>query len=49
MTARLHHLPNGLAIIVDPLPGAQSAAVGLYAAVGSRSEPDCKGGLAHLV
>ena len=49
MTARLHHLPNGLAIIVDPMPGAQSAAVGLYAAVGSRSEPDGKGGLAHMV
>ena len=49
MTARLHHLPNGLAIIVDPMPGAQSAAVGLYAAVGSRSEPEGKGGLAHMV
>jgi predicted Zn-dependent peptidase len=49
MSARLHQLPNGLAAIVDPLPGAQSAAVGLYAAVGSRSEPDGKGGLAHMV
>ena len=49
MSARLHRLANGLSIIVDPMPGAQSAAVGLYAAVGSRSEPDGKGGLAHMV
>jgi predicted Zn-dependent peptidase len=31
------------------MPGAQSAAIGLHAFVGSRSEPDGKGGLAHLV
>jgi predicted Zn-dependent peptidase len=31
------------------MPGAQSAAIGLYAGVGSRSEADGKGGLAHLV
>jgi predicted Zn-dependent peptidase len=31
------------------MPGAQSAAIGLHAFVGSRSEADGKGGLAHLV
>ena len=31
------------------MPHAQSASVGLYAAVGSRSEADGRGGLAHLV
>ena len=49
MSARLHRLANGLSIIVDPMAGAQSAAVGLYAAVGSRAESDGKGGLAHMV
>ena len=49
MSARLHRLTNGLSIIIDPMSGAQSAAVGLYAAVGSRAEPDGKGGLAHMV
>lgn len=49
MTAQLHTLANGLSLIVDPMPGAQSAAVGLYAAVGSRAEPDGRGGLAHMV
>lgn len=49
MSARLHTLPNGFTLIVDPVPGAQSAAVGVYAGVGSRSEVEGKGGLAHLV
>jgi predicted Zn-dependent peptidase len=49
MSAALHRLSNGMAVIADPMPGAQSAAVGLYAAVGSRFEPDGKGGLAHMV
>src|SRR5256714_15656266 len=31
------------------MPGAQSVAIGLYASVGSRSEPERLGGLAHLV
>jgi predicted Zn-dependent peptidase len=49
MTAELHRLPNGLAVAVDPLPGAESVAIGLYAMVGSRSEPEHLSGLAHVV
>lgn len=49
MSAALHRLANGLNVAVDPLPGAQSAAIGLYAAVGSRHEDEGLGGLAHLV
>ncbi|WP_114227625.1 MULTISPECIES: M16 family metallopeptidase [Sphingomonas] len=49
MSASLHRLANGMAVVADPMPGAQSAAVGLYAAVGSRFEPVGKGGLAHMV
>ena len=49
MTAALHRLPNKLTVAVDPMPGAQSAAIGLYAMVGSRSEPDHLNGLAHVV
>ncbi len=44
-----HVLRNGLIVAADPLPGAESMAVGVYARVGSRSEPDQLGGLAHLV
>jgi predicted Zn-dependent peptidase len=45
----LHRLSNGLTIAVDPVPGAESAVLGLYAMVGSRSEPEHLNGLAHLV
>ena len=47
--AELTRLNNGLTVAIDPMPGAQSAAIGLHAFVGSRSEADGKGGLAHLV
>ncbi|MEO7258084.1 MAG: insulinase family protein, partial [Luteimonas sp.] len=49
MTAELHQLANGISVAVDPLPGAESVALGLYAKVGSRSEPAHRSGLAHLV
>jgi predicted Zn-dependent peptidase len=49
MTASLHRLSNGMTIAVDPMPAAQSAAIGLYAMVGSRSEPEHLSGLAHVV
>lgn len=49
MTGSMHVLSNGLTVAVDPLPGAESAAVGLYAMVGSRSEPEHLSGLAHVV
>jgi predicted Zn-dependent peptidase len=47
--AELTRLANGLTVAIDPMPGAQSAAIGLHAFIGSRSEPEGKGGLAHLV
>ena len=49
MTARLHHLANGLTVAIDPMPGVETLAVGLYADVGSRSEPAHLTGLAHMV
>jgi predicted Zn-dependent peptidase len=47
--AELTRLANGVTVAIDPMAGAQSASIGVYAAVGSRSEPDGKGGLAHMV
>jgi predicted Zn-dependent peptidase len=47
--AELTRLANGVTVAIDPMAEAQSAAIGLHAFVGSRSEPDGKGGLAHLV
>ena len=49
MSGEQHTLGNGVTVAVDPLPGAESVALGLYASVGSRSEPARLGGLAHLV
>lgn len=49
MTGERHVLPNGLTVAVDPLAGAESVALGVYASVGSRSEPESLSGLAHLV
>ena len=49
MSASMHILSNGVTVAVDPMVGAESVAVGLYAKVGSRSEPEHLGGLAHLV
>src|SRR6476646_366956 len=49
MSGETHVLPNGLTVAVDPLPGAESVVLGLYASVGSRSEPAALSGLSHLV
>ena len=49
MSGSMHVLPNGLTVAVDPIQGAESVAIGLYASVGSRSEPENLSGLAHLV
>ena len=40
--AELTRLANGVTVAIDPMDGAQSASIGLYAAVGSRSEADGK-------
>jgi predicted Zn-dependent peptidase len=49
MSGELHRLANGLTVAVDPIAGAESIALGIYAQVGSRSEPAHLSGLAHLV
>ena len=48
MSAQLTRIANGVTVAIDAMPDAQSASIGLYAAVGSRSEPKGLGGLAHL-
>ena len=45
----MHVLANGLTVAVDPIPTAESEVIGLYAMVGSRSEPEHLNGLAHVV
>lgn len=42
-------LANGLTVITVPLPGIETAAVGLHFDSGSRHEPDAVNGVAHMV
>jgi predicted Zn-dependent peptidase len=49
MSARLHRLPNGLIVAIEPMAEVETLAVGLYADVGARSEPAGLSGLAHMV
>jgi predicted Zn-dependent peptidase len=45
---RLTTLPSGLRVASHSMPGLQTAAVGLFAEVGSRDEPEALNGIAHL-
>jgi len=49
VTARIHRLSNGVTVAVEPMAGVETVAAGLYADVGSRSEPEGLSGLAHMV
>lgn len=44
-----HQLPSGLSLLVEPMPGANSVALGIWFRAGGRDDPADKCGLAHLV
>ncbi len=44
-----HRLPSGLQLLVEPMPGMRSVALGIWVRAGSRDDPPGKGGLAHLL
>lgn len=49
MTPDLITLPNGIRIVIDPMPGLLSAAVGVYARAGTIDEQREENGAAHLL
>jgi predicted Zn-dependent peptidase len=49
MTPDLLTLPNGVRIVIDPMPGLLSAAVGVYARAGAIDENREENGVAHLL
>jgi predicted Zn-dependent peptidase len=49
MTIRISTLDNGLRVVTDTLPDAESVVVGVWVGVGTRHEPDAANGVAHLV
>ncbi|MDG4648589.1 pitrilysin family protein [Roseibacterium sp. SDUM158017] len=49
MSVELHTLSNGLRIVVEPMPGLQSASVGLWVGAGGRHERAEQNGIAHFL
>ena len=49
MTARLHRLTNGVRVVVDPMPGLESAALCVVTGAGARCEPAEQNGWSHLL
>ncbi len=47
--ASLHHLPNGLQIVLDPVAAVESLTLGVWIKVGARHEPKALNGVAHLL
>ncbi|MBX6322846.1 MAG: insulinase family protein [Rhodospirillaceae bacterium] len=48
-SVRVSTLPNGLRVSTDFMPGVDSVALGVWAAVGTRSEPEAVNGVAHML
>ncbi len=49
MNPDIHLLPNGVRLVLDPMPGLESAAIGVWLKTGARVETPQLNGLAHLV
>lgn len=46
--AQIHRLSNGVRVVVDPMPGLESAALGVWIEAGARDESRELNGVAHL-
>lgn len=44
-----HTLPNGVRVLLDPMPHAHSAAIGFWVDTGSREEPEALAGACHFL
>ena len=49
MTVTLTTLPNGFRIVTEPMPGLQSAAIGIWVMAGARNERSEQNGIAHYL
>jgi predicted Zn-dependent peptidase len=49
VSVELHTLSNGLRIVVEPMPGLQSASIGLWVSAGGRHERAEQNGIAHFL
>ena len=49
MTLEISRLSNGLIVVSDPMPGLESAAVGIWVNTGSRNEHPAQMGVSHML
>jgi predicted Zn-dependent peptidase len=49
MTLEISKLSNGLTVVSDPMPGLESAAVGIWVNTGSRNEQASQMGISHML
>jgi predicted Zn-dependent peptidase len=49
MTLEISKLSNGLTVVSDPMPGLESAAVGIWVNTGSRNEQASQMGVSHML
>src|SRR6185369_2609770 len=49
MTVEISKLSNGLTVVSDPMPGLESAAVGIWVNTGSRNENPSQMGVSHML
>jgi len=49
MTLEISKLSNGLTVVSDPMPGLESAAVGIWVDTGSRNEEPSQMGVSHML
>src|SRR5438477_8766772 len=49
MTLEISNLSNGLTVVSDPMPGLESAAVGIWVNTGSRNEQPREMGVSHML
>ena len=48
MTPQLHTLENGLRVVTEPMPGLQSASIGIWGNAGGRHERPEQNGIARI-
>lgn len=49
MSVETHRLANGLTIVAEPMPGLESATVGVWVQAGARNEAESQNGIAHFL
>lgn len=49
MSVQVTTLPNGFRIVTEPMPGLESAAIGLWIEAGARHETEHQNGIAHFL